>query len=249
MFLCILECVITVTYDTNVRKSKKENGMIKAVIFDFDGVIVDSEPLHLRAFQRTVETLGLKLSPTDYYSQYLAYDDKTFFRKFLEDNGQPGSEREIVRLVREKGIFFEKMMGEDIRIFPGVIEFLETIQGRFHIAIGSGALTEEINLILNNKALSEFFGFIVGADDTENPKPSPEVYLKCLEKFRRDYDRTIIAGQCVVFEDSPHGVLAARRAGMRCVGITNSCGGGELELADRVLGSFFDIIGNFPDGF
>ena len=223
--------------------------MIKAVIFDFDGIIVDSEPLHLRAFQRTVETLGLKLSPTDYYSRYLACDDKTFFRKFLEDNGQQGTEREVARLVEEKGVCFEEMIGEDIRIFPGVLEFLETIQGRFHTAIGSGALTGEINLILGGRGLSGFFDFVIGADDTQNPKPSPEVYLKCLEQLRRDYDGTITAGQCVVFEDSPHGVLAAKRAGMRCVGITNSCSDSELELADRVVGGFSEIIDNFPEMF
>lgn len=221
--------------------------MIKAVIFDFDGVIVDSEPLHLRAFQRTVETLGLKLSTTDYYLRYLACDDKSFFRRFLEDNGQQCTEREIARLVEEKGVCFEEMIGEDIRIFPGVVEFLEAIRGKFHVAIGSGALTEEINLILRRKGLSGFFGFVVGADDTENPKPSPEVYLKCLERLVREYDSTITAAQCVVFEDSPHGVLAAKRAGMRCVGITNSCSGDELALADRVAESFSEIIDDFPE--
>ena len=223
--------------------------MIKAVIFDFDGVIVDSEPLHLRAFQRTVETLGLRLSTTDYYLRYLACDDKSFFRRFLEDNGQRWTEGEIARLVREKGICFEEMIGEDIRIFPGVVEFLEAIRGKFHVAIGSGALTEEINLILRRKGLSEFFGFVIGADDTENPKPSPEVYLKCLERLRTDYDRTITAAQCVVFEDSPHGVLAAKRAGMRCIGITNSCSGDELALADRVAEGFSEIIDDFPEAF
>ena len=223
--------------------------MIKAVIFDFDGVIVDSEPLHLRAFQRTVETLGLRLSPTDYYLRYLACDDKSFFRRFLEENGQQWTEGEIVRLVREKGICFEEMIGEDIRIFPGVVEFLEAIRDKFYVAIGSGALTEEIKLILRRKELSEFFGFVIGADDTENPKPSPEVYLKCLERLRTDYDGTITAAQCVVFEDSPHGVLAAKRAGMICVGISNSCSGDELALADRVTESFSEIIDDFPEMF
>ena len=220
--------------------------MIKALIFDFDGVIVDSEPLHLRAFQRTVETLGLKLSPADYYSLYLACDDRTFFRKFLENNGRRGTEQEIARLVGEKGVCFEEMMGESIRIFPGVVEFLEAIRGKFHTAIGSGALSGEINFILERKGLSGFFGFVIGADDTQNPKPSPEVYLKCLERLRRDYDGTITAAQCVVFEDSPHGVLAAKRAGMRCIGITNSCGGDELALADRIAGDFFEILDGFP---
>ena len=223
--------------------------MIKAVIFDFDGVIADSEPLHLRAFQKTVETLGLELSATDYYSRYLACDDKTFFRMFLDDNGQQSAERQIEQLVREKGVRFEETIRNDIGIFPGVEEFLKAIRGRFHIAIGSGALREEIDLILELKGLSEFFDFIIGAEDTEKPKPSPEVYLKCLERFKRDYDRIIAAEQCVVFEDSPHGILAAKRAGMKCVGITNSCGGEELELADRVTESFFEIIDDFPEGF
>ena len=223
--------------------------MIKAVIFDFDGVIVDSEPLHLRAFQRTVETLGLKLSPADYYSRYLACDDKTFFRKFLEDNGRRGTERKVARLIEHKGVCFEEMIGEDIRIFPGVLEFLETIRDKFHTAIGSGALSAEINLILGKKGLSGFFDFVIGADDTENSKPSPEVYIKCLEELRRDYDSTVTAGQCIVFEDSPHGVLAAKRAGMKCVGITNSCSGSELKLADRVTESLFEIIDDFPEVF
>lgn len=223
--------------------------MIKAVIFDFDGVIADSEPLHLRAFQKTVGTLGLGLSAADYYSRYLAYDDKTFFRKFLEDNEQQVTGQEIERLVREKGVCFEETIREDIRIFPGVVEFLETIQGKFHIAIGSGALREEINLILKLKDISEFFDFVIGADDTEKTKPSPEVYLRCLEKLRRDYDGTITADQCVVFEDSPHGVLAAKRAGMKCVGITNSCAGEELTLADRIMGGFLEVIKDFPEGF
>ena len=220
--------------------------MIKALIFDFDGVIVDSEPLHLRAFQRTVETLGLSLSPTDYYLRYLACDDRSFFRNFLEDSRQQTTEREIERLVEEKGVCFEEMLGEGIRIFPGVLEFLEAFGERFHVAIGSGALSSEINLILRRKELSGFFGFVIGADQTQNPKPSPEVYLKCLRELKRNYDASIEPGQCVVFEDSPHGVLAAKRAEMKCVGITNSCDSSELQFADRVVESFFEIIDGFP---
>ncbi len=221
--------------------------MIKALIFDFDGVIVDSEPLHLRAFQKTVQTVGLKLSTTDYYLRYLACDDKSFFRTFLEDNGKQCTEAEIDRLIREKGICFEEMIGENIRIFPGVAEFLKAVEGQFHVAIGSGALTEEINLILRGRNLSGFFGFIIGADNTQNPKPSPEVYLKCLERLKTDYDSTVTAAECVVFEDSPHGVMAAKRAGMKCVAITNSCSGDELALADRVIESFCEIIDGFPE--
>ncbi len=216
--------------------------MIKALIFDFDGVIADSEPVHLEAFQKTVESLGLRLSASDYYSKYLACDDKTFFRDFLKNNNVRAKNSEIQRLEKKKGEHFEEMIRKNVRIFPGVTEFLKAAEGRFHSAIGSGALIAEISFILKLKGLSEFFDFAIGADDTQNPKPSPEVYLKCLKRLRECYDDSIVSDQCVVFEDSPHGVLAAKRAGMKCVGITNSCNAEQLSLADRVVGSFFEIL-------
>lgn len=219
---------------------------IKGVIFDFDGVIADSESLHLRAFQETVKTLGLVLSTRDYYSRYLAFDDRTFFKEFLFDNASPVEEVAVAGLVERKAEIFREMAADGVRIFPGVREFLETIDGRFHTAIGSGATREEIGFVLGRKGLSRFFGFVVGADDTETSKPSPEVYLKCLERLRIESDETLTSEQCVVFEDSPHGVLAASGAGMKCVGITNSCEAEELSEADRVIGSFFEIMDDFP---
>lgn len=220
--------------------------MIRTVIFDFDGVIADSESLHLRAFQETVKTLGLVLSPRDYYSRYLAFDDRTFFKEFLFDNSSLAGEAQVAGLVERKAEVFHEMAADGVRIFPGVREFLEIIDGKFPTAIGSGATREEIGLVLDSKGLSRFFGFVVGADDTETSKPSPEVYLKCLERLRTEGDGTMTAEQCVVFEDSPHGILAASRAGMKCVGITNSCVAEELSEADRVIGSFFEIMDDFP---
>ena len=219
---------------------------IKAVIFDFDGVIADSESLHLRAFQRTVEPLGLRLSAGDYYSRYLAFDDRTFFAEFLRDNGRAAGGDAVAELVERKAVFFEESAGEDIRIFPGVEEFLGLVSGKYPAAIGSGAFRSEIEVILERKGLSDFFGFVVGAEDTRDSKPSPEVYIRCLAMLRSGFDATVSASRCVVFEDSPHGVLAAKRAGMKCVGITNSCPGEKLAGADRVIGSFFDIMDDFP---
>ena len=219
---------------------------IRAVIFDFDGVIADSESLHLRAFQRTLSPLGLELSAEDYYSRYLAFDDRTFFGEFLRDSGRPAGEDAVAELVERKAVFFEESSGRDVRIFPGVEEFLSLVSGKYLTAIGSGAFRSEIEVILERKGLSDFFGFVVGAEDTRDSKPSPEVYLRCLDRLRSGFDATLSAARCVVFEDSPHGVLAARRAGMKCVGITNSCGAEKLAGADRVIGSFFEIMDGFP---
>ncbi len=215
--------------------------MIKALVFDFDGIIADSEPVHLRAFQKTVSRLGLSLPSSEYYSLYLACDDRAFFTMFLEKNGIPAPREEIERLTSEKGSFFEQMAAERVRIFPGVAEFLESVHGRFTICIGSGALSAEIKTVLERSGLSRFFDFIVGADHTENPKPSPEVYLKCLEGIQSSGAGAVAPEQCVVFEDSPGGVLAAKRAGMKCVGITNTCYDDALELADVVCGGFSEI--------
>ena len=219
---------------------------IRAVIFDFDGVIADSESLHLRAFQRTLSPLGLELSAEDYYSRYLAFDDRTFFGEFLRDSGRPAGEDAVAELVERKAVFFEESSGRDVRIFPGVEEFLSLVSGKYLTAIGSGAFRSEIEVILERKGLSDFFGFVVGAEDTRDSKPSPEVYLRCLDRLKSGFDATLSAARCVVFEDSPHGVLAARRAGMKCVGITNSCGAEKLAGADRVIGSFFEIMDGFP---
>lgn len=219
---------------------------VRAVIFDFDGVIADSESLHLRAFQRTLSPLGLELSAEDYYSRYLAFDDRTFFGEFLRDSGRPAGEDAVAELVERKAVFFEESSGRDVRIFPGVEEFLSLVSGKYLTAIGSGAFRSEIEVILERKGLSDFFGFVVGAEDTRDSKPSPEVYLRCLDRLKSGFDATLSAARCVVFEDSPHGVLAARRAGMKCVGITNSCGAEKLAGADRVIGSFFEIMDGFP---
>ncbi len=215
--------------------------MIKALVFDFDGVIADSEPVHLRAFQKTVEQLGLSLPSSEYYSIYLACDDRAFFTTFLEKNGFSAECEEIERLISKKGVLFEQMATEQVRIFPGVVEFLQTVHGRFTLCIGSGALSEEIKSVLERSGLSQFFDFIVGADHTEKSKPSPEVYLKCLKRIEDVGAETVSPQQCVVFEDSPGGILAAKRAGMKCVGITNTCGAETLVLADVVCSGFSEI--------
>ena len=220
--------------------------VIKAVIFDFDGVIADSESLHLKAFRRTVEPLGLQLSAEDYYSRYLAFDDRTFFAEFLRDNARPADGNAVSELVERKAVLFEEAAGEGVGIFPGVEEFLGLVSAKYPAAIGSGAFRSEIEVILAEKGLSGFFALVVGAEDTRSSKPSPEVYLRCLDGLRRGFDAALSAPECVVFEDSPHGALAAKRAGMKCVGITNSCAAEKLEAADRVIGSFFEIMDGFP---
>ncbi|HKQ32230.1 MAG TPA: HAD family phosphatase, partial [Thermodesulfobacteriota bacterium] len=121
---------------------------MKAVIFDFDGVIADTEPIHLGAFQRTLEGLGIELTEEDYYANYLAYDDKTFFRRFFRDKEYEHEEGLISELIERKSGHYYDLSKGNIEILPGVRDFLESLAGAYRIAIGSGALRAEITDIL-----------------------------------------------------------------------------------------------------
>ena len=214
---------------------------IKAIIFDFDGVIVDTEPLHLNAFQKVLRDEGIELSSEDYYSKYLAYDDKTFFYKSLNDFGKYQGQNQITELIDKKSKYFDKIVESNLVVFDGVADFIKSIVDGFRIAIGSGALRNEIETILHHIGLSKYFEFIVSADEVEMCKPNPEVFLKVLMRFNKTSDSEISGHECLVFEDSVHGIIAAKEAGMKCIAIANSCSADKLKSADLVVNSFKDI--------
>ncbi len=223
--------------------------MIKAIIFDFDGVVVDSEPLHLKVFQQVLRDVGVSLSKEDYILKYLAFDDKTFFTNSLSDFGKYESPQQVEQLINKKSRIFEALIEDSIKVFPGVREFLQNINGNYPVAIGSGALRSEIEIILNKLNMEKYFDFIVSADEVENCKPNPEVYLKVLDEFNSRNDFQLMAEECLVFEDAVYGIQAAKSAGMKCVGISNSYNSDEIKDADLVFESFEKINPDFLTNF
>lgn len=209
---------------------------LKAVIFDFDGVIADTEPVHLGAFQRTLEGLGIRLTEEDYYARYLAYDDKTFFKRFLGDRGYKHEESLIAELIERKSGHYDDLIRGNIEILPGVRSFIEKITGKYRIAIGSGAMRGEIVDILEFADMGRYFEVIVGAEDIENCKPAPDVYLEVLRRLNESATAAdiISAGECLVIEDSVSGIKAALAAGMKCLAVTNSYSAEELTHAHIV---------------
>lgn len=219
--------------------------MIKAFIFDFDGVVVDSEPLHFKVFQEILKNEGIDLTENLYISKYLAFDDKTFFTRSLSDFGKYEDSEQVNQLINKKSKIFEALIEDNIKIFPGVLEFLKNIYGKYPVAIGSGALRSEIEIILNKVHMDIYFDFIVSADEVENCKPDPEVYLKVLDVFNKKNKNSITAQDCLVFEDAIHGIQAAKSAGMKCVGVSNSYNKDKIVGADYVISSFEEIGSNF----
>ncbi len=208
----------------------------RAIIFDFDGVIADSEPLHLAAFQQALEPEGIVLTTEAYYADYLGYDDYDAIVAALREAGRPPTEESVQALMAAKAEHFLALVREGVRILPGVPAFIRHAATRVPLAVASGALRREIELILAYAGLRKAFDAIVSAEDVSEGKPAPESFLLALERLRERVPN-LAPGDCLVIEDSRAGVEAARRAGMRCLAVTNSYPASELGAADVVVPS------------
>jgi len=208
---------------------------LQAIVFDFDGVIADSEPLHLRAFQQILAEERIELSAADYYSRYLGYDDVGLFQALAADRAVTMTVRQVTELVARKGVRLQQMLHDDHVLFPGAVEFIRTAAAEVPIAIASGALKPEILSIIEAAGIDELFTTIVAAGDTPQSKPSPAPYRLAFEQLRAKSGRQLDPRRCVAIEDSRWGLESAQGAGLRCVGVTNSYPANELPQAELVV--------------
>jgi beta-phosphoglucomutase len=210
--------------------------MFRAVIFDFDGVITDSEILHFRAFNKILVKHGIEITREDYYKKYLGLSDFDLFTLFVNNGMLSIDKDQIDDLIRQKNIIFEKIAGTEAHIIDGVSDFLEILsKNNVAIAICSGALLSEIELILRDAKLSKFFETIVSADQVSRGKPYPDGFLLTLEKLNQKCTEAITPQQCIVIEDSNWGLEAANRANMHTIAITNSYQADQLPSAEKII--------------
>jgi beta-phosphoglucomutase len=208
---------------------------LQAIIFDFDGVIADSEPLHFRAFQQALAEDGLELAPKEYYARYLGYDDVGMFQAFGEDRGLGMDGARVSALVERKGRKLQALLNADAVIFPGARDFVRDAAAAVPIAIASGALRHEIDEVITAAGLTGLFTAIVASGDTPESKPSPAPYRLAFELLQDAAGVTLDPRRCVAIEDSRWGLESARGAGLRCVGVTNSYPADELPGAELVV--------------
>jgi beta-phosphoglucomutase len=211
--------------------------MLSAIIFDCDGVIADTEPLHLASFQKVLEEEGLSLSKEEYFERFLALDDRGCFTRVYEENGRGLSGEGLAELIARKASYIEPVMKEHLRLFPGSAEFIREASLIYPMAVASGALRREVELILSHGGVRDCFEAIVSAEDVKRSKPDPEPFLLARRLLSAAMGSDLEPEACLVIEDSVHGVLAARRAGMRVLAVTNSYPKGELTMADCVVDS------------
>ena len=207
---------------------------ISAIVFDFDGVLADSEPLHLKAYQHIFEPHGIHIDRKTYCDRYLGYDDEGSIRQMVADNGLMLGDEEIEVLLREKARVFEKLVSNGDVLYRGAAGCARRLGAEWPLGIASGALRHEIELMLRGARLLDAFRFIVSAGDTDRTKPAPDPYLRAAELHG------VPAPQCVAVEDSHWGLQSARDAGMRTIAIAHTYPHDSLT-ADRVIDSLEEL--------
>ena len=213
---------------------------LRGIVFDFDGVIADTEPSHLAAFQDVLAGAGLTLNADEYYERYLGYDDAGALRAIGRDQGRPLDDRVVRRLVAAKAGRFEARIRDGDMLFPGAAACIERLAAVAPLGIASGALHAEIEAILTAANVGDWFEVIVAADDVPRSKPAPDTYQRAVELLGAA-GTGAAPSNCVAIEDSAWGIAAAHAAGLPCVALTHSYPAAALATADAVLGGLDEL--------
>lgn len=215
--------------------------MLNAVIFDFDGIIVDTEPLHYKAFQELLVPLGLGYSWQEYMDRYIGFDDRDAFREAFRVHGRALSDPELRELIQGKAAAFLKIVSGGVAPYPGVVELIRSISGNLPLALCSGALRSDIEPILAQLGLTDAFDVKVTADEVAASKPDPESYRLAVTRLQERFPGKVNAADSIAVEDTPAGIASATGAGLKVLAVTNSYPGERLTDAWRVVNSLAGV--------
>jgi beta-phosphoglucomutase len=212
-----------------------------AVIFDFDGVIVDTEPLHYRAFQRILEPLGLGFSWQEYVDTFMGFDDRDAFMEAFAAHGRSLDADTLHSFVEHKAQIFQIIIQDGINAYPGVTELITKLHHcQVPMAISSGALLSDITPILRQLGIAHCFDVIVTADNVTKSKPDPESYRLAFERLSARAGTS--PERTVAIEDTPAGISAAKGAGLPVIGITNSYPKELISDATVIIDSLEELV-------
>jgi len=218
--------------------------LLRAIIFDFDGILVDSEPLIFRLTQQMAAREGWTVTEDDYYVNYLALDDRGVVEHLYQSHGRPVDSKRRDELIAWKFRTYQEIIRDGLPPMRGAVAFVQQVAARFQLAIASGSLRSEIEHLLGKLGLREKFAALATADDCAQSKPDPEVFLKALARLQElpvFRSSPLTAAECLAIEDAPLGVVAAHAAGMKCLALAHSRPMEELRHADWVHREFVDV--------
>ena len=211
--------------------------MLRAIFFDFNGILVDDESLHLELLQRVLSEEGISISEDEYYKTYVGYDDNGCFREVFRREGRELDSTLLVRLVARKSSYYHDRIHRDgFDFFPGAIELVKEAAGNsVALAVVSGALRQEIEDALDQESLRPFFKRIVAAEDVSAGKPDPEGYNKAIQGLNSLTplpERLFHPHEILAVEDTARGLEAAADAGLVTLGVGHTFSASELQIAD-----------------
>lgn len=212
---------------------------IAAIVFDFDGVLADSEMLHLRVYQELLAPSGITITTDQYYAEYLGLDDEGVFQQIAIDRKLMLGDEEIEMLIAEKARRFEKLVSTSDVLYPAAAACVRRLGAAWPLGIASGARRSEIELMLRGAGLLEAFRFIVSSGDTDHGKPAPDPYLLAARQHG------VPPSACVAIEDSHAGLDSARAAGMRTIAITHTYPRDTLGSADAIVDALDELTVQF----
>jgi beta-phosphoglucomutase len=208
--------------------------MIKAIFFDFNGVIIDDETIQMKAYQEILRGHEIDLTE-EWYMSALGMDDRTFVKAMFERAKRPLTNPVLETVLGAKTDLHRQMIQDELPLFPGVLTFLKACAREFSIGLVSMANTAEVGYVFQRANLTPLFTVIVTAEDASVCKPAPDCYLAGLTKLNenRQQERKLplLPSECLAIEDSPPGIESARIAGMRTLGITNTVPAEALRAA------------------
>ncbi len=216
---------------------------LQAVIFDCDGILVDTEPLHYKAFQKVLVPLGMGHDYEQYLERFIGFDDRDAFIHAFEEAGLELDQVTLERLMEAKEAALHDLVAQGVPTFPGVVELVKDLEKRgIPIAVASGALRHEVVAFITSLGLNGAFSTIVAADEVSKSKPDPETYTLAIERLQKLQGSTpLIPRNCVAIEDTPAGIYSAKSAGLLVIAVTNSFPEAELGEADQIVGSLAGI--------
>jgi HAD superfamily hydrolase (TIGR01509 family) len=220
--------------------------MLKVVLFDFNGVVIDDEPIHQELIEELLLEENIPPAGVKYQQFCFGRSDRACLKDVLAARGRSVSEDYLTKLINKKSIAYRKKMEQldELPIYPRLEEFLKLLQEKgLKIGLVTGALRSEVELVLQKSQLEKYFNIIVAGDEINASKPEPDGYLLAVERFNRwDFNLQLQPSECLAIEDSPPGIAAAKRAGIKVVGIAHSYPFHFMQrLSNWAIDGFFDL--------